>query len=152
MKVEEHFLQQAIALAKQARERGNHPFGAVLVLDDQAVLAAENTVNSKANPTCHAETNLVQLAVRVLTPEQIQRATLYTSCEPCAMCAGAMYWAGIRKVVYALACEELAEFAGNDFLIPCRELFARANEAVEVAGPFLHEAARQVHLNFWPKV
>lgn len=151
MKVEGHFLQHAIALAKQARERGNHPFGAVLVLNDQAVLAAENTVNSEANPICHAETNLVQLAVRVLTPEQIQQATLYTSCEPCAMCAGAMYWAGIRKVVYALACDELAQFVGNDFLIPCRELFARANEVVEVAGPFLPEAAREVHLNFWPK-
>lgn len=151
MKVDEHFLQHAIALAKQARERGNHPFGAVLVLDDRVVQAAENTVNSEANPTCHAETNLVQMAVRVLTPEQIRRATLYTSCEPCAMCAGAMYWAGIRKVVYALSCDELATFVGNDFLMPCRELFARANENVEVAGPFLSGAARAVHLNFWPQ-
>lgn len=151
MTVEERFVRQTITLANQARERGNHPFGALLVLDDRVALTAENTVNSEANPTCHAETNLVQLAVRVLTPEQIRQATLYTSCEPCAMCTGAMYWAGIRKVVYALACEELAKFTGNDFLTPCRTLFARAKANVEVAGPFLQDEAREVHQDFWLK-
>ncbi|MGH7495640.1 MAG: nucleoside deaminase [bacterium] len=149
MKIEERFIRQAIALAGQARARGNHPFGALLALDGQVLLTAENTVNTEANPTGHAETNLVLQAVRALAPEQIKNATLYTSCEPCAMCTGAMYWAGIRKVVFALSCQELAKLAGNDFLIPCRELLVRARDPVEVAGPFLSEEALEVQLDFW---
>jgi tRNA(Arg) A34 adenosine deaminase TadA len=74
---------------------------------------------------------------------------LDTSCEPCAMCAGTMYWAGFRSVVYALAAEELAGFAGRDFLIPCRELFARADEHVSITGPLAFDEARAVHEGFW---
>ena len=96
------------------------------MLDGAVVLTATNTVNTDRDPTAHAETNLIAAAIRRLDPAQLSRATLYTSCEPCAMCAGKMYWAGIRSVVYALSSEELAAFAGRDFLVPCRELFARA--------------------------
>jgi tRNA(Arg) A34 adenosine deaminase TadA len=149
MKIEDRLIRQSIALARQARARGNHPFGALLAIDGQVLLTAENTVNSETNPTGHAETNLIFQAIRELGPEQIKSATLYTSCEPCAMCTGAMYWAGIRKVVFALSCQELARLVGNDFLIPCRELFARARDHVEVAGPFLTEEALEVHLGFW---
>jgi len=66
------------------------------------------------------------------------------------MCVGKMYWAGIRSVVYALSAEELATLAGGRFLIPCRELFARAAEPVRVVGPLLLDEAREVHLGFWP--
>jgi tRNA(Arg) A34 adenosine deaminase TadA len=149
MKIDEHFIRQAIALAQQARQRGNHPFGALLAIDDRVVLTAENTVNSEGNPTCHAETNLVHKAIRELKPSGISTATLYTSCEPCPMCAGAIYWAGIRKVVYALANDELAKIAGDALGVSCREIFARASEKVEVAGPFLFEEARKVHEGFW---
>jgi tRNA(Arg) A34 adenosine deaminase TadA len=143
------FLRQAIALAHQARREGNHPFGALLVLDGSVVLTATNTVTTARDPTGHAETNLVTLAIRQLETYQIKRATLYTSCEPCAMCVGKLYWAGIRSVVYALSAEELAALAGPDFLVPCRELFARALEPVTVLGPLLFEEARAVHLGFW---
>jgi len=149
MEIEEQFIRQAIALAQQARERGNHPFGALLVVDDRVVLTAENTVNSEKNPTCHAETNLVQKAIRELKQNQMARATLYTSCEPCPMCASAIYWTGIRKVVYALANEELAKIAGDVLGVSCREIFARASEKVEIAGPFLLEEACKVHEGFW---
>lgn len=149
MKVEERFIRQAIAVAVQARERGNPPFGALLALGEDVLLTAENTANTDANPTCHAETNLVQKAIRALTREQIAEATLYTSTEPCAMCTGAIYWAGIRKVVYALPSEELAKLGRSSFIISCREIFARAREKVEVAGPFLVDEALKVHENFW---
>jgi tRNA(Arg) A34 adenosine deaminase TadA len=145
----EQFVRQAIELARQARAHGNHPFGALLVVDDRVVLTAENTVNSEKNPTHHAETNLVQKAIRELNQEDIARATLYTSCEPCAMCTGSIYWAGLRKVVYALAIEDFAKMAGDDFLISCRELFARARQKVEIAGPLLTDQALKVHEDFW---
>jgi tRNA(Arg) A34 adenosine deaminase TadA len=149
MKVEERFVRQAIELASQARVHGNHPFGALLVVDDDVVLTAENTVNTERNPTCHAETNLVQKAIQELSEEQRGRAILYTSTEPCAMCTGAIYWAGVRQVVYALASEELAKLAGERLRISCRIIFASAVDEVEVAGPFLTSEALAVHKGFW---
>lgn len=146
---DERFVRQAIELARQARLAGDHPFGALLVLDGAVVLTATNTVNTNRDPTAHAETNLVGAAIRRLDPDQLGRATLYTSCEPCAMCAATMYWAGIRSVVYALPSEELAELAGRDLTIPCRELFARAANAVHVIGPVLVDEARDVHRGHW---
>jgi tRNA(Arg) A34 adenosine deaminase TadA len=145
----EPFVRQAIALAGQARREGNHPFGALLVLGGDVVLTATNSVATDGDPTAHAETNLVAKAIRELTTERIRRAVLYTSCEPCAMCVGKMYWAGIRTVVYGLSSKELSVLAGPDFLIPCRELFERAVEPVTVVGPLLEDEARSVHIGFW---
>jgi tRNA(Arg) A34 adenosine deaminase TadA len=145
----ERFAQQAIELARQARVAGNHPFGALLVLDGDVILTAENTVKTDRDPTAHAESNLVAQAIHQLSTDQIRRSVLYTSCEPCAMCVGKMYWAGIRSVVYALPAEELASLAGPDFLIPCRELFGRAAQQVNVIGPLLPTEAREVHVGFW---
>jgi tRNA(Arg) A34 adenosine deaminase TadA len=145
----EPFVRQAVTLAAQARHEGNHPFGALLVLDGRVVLTAMNSVGVDHDPTAHAETNLVAKALRELLPDQIRRAILYTSCEPCAMCVGKMYWAGIRTVVYGLSSRELAVLAGPDFLIPCRELFEHANEPVTVIGPLLEDEARSVHIGYW---
>jgi tRNA(Arg) A34 adenosine deaminase TadA len=145
----EQLLRQAIALARRARDAGNHPFGALLAVDGQVLVTAMNSVNTDRDPTGHAETNLVARAIRELTPEQMGRAVLYTSCEPCAMCVGKMYWAGIRSMVYGLSAGELAELAGPDFLVPSRELFARATEPVTVIGPMLVDEARVVHRDFW---
>jgi tRNA(Arg) A34 adenosine deaminase TadA len=148
----ESLIRRAIALARQARDEGNHPFGALLVLDDDVILTALNSIGSDRDPTAHAETNLVALAIRQLTREQISRSVLYTSCEPCAMCVGKMYWAGIRSVVYGLSSGELASLAGGDFLVPCRELFQRAAEPVTVVGPILEDEARAVHVGYWGNV
>lgn len=149
MDTHERFARQAIELARRARASGNHPFGALLALDGQVILTAENTVTTDRDPTAHAESNLVAQAIRHLSPDQIRRSVLYTSCEPCAMCVGKMYWAGIRAVAYALSAEELGALAGSDFLIPCTELFGRAAEAVTITGPLLLNEAREVHLGFW---
>ena len=143
------FLRQAIGLSREARDAGNHPFGSLLVVDGAVVLTARNTVHTDRDPTAHAETNLVAEAVRRLSPEQIARSVLYTSCEPCAMCVGKMYWAGIRSLVYALPAGELAALAGGSFLVPCRDLFARATDRVTVTGPLLVDEARAVHEGYW---
>ena len=149
MSTQEHLARQAIDLARQARLAGNHPFGALFSIDDEVVLTAHNTVTTDRDPTAHAESNLVARAIQQLSPEQIRRGVLYTSCEPCAMCVGKMYWAGVRAVAYALPASELARLAGGDFLVPCRELFSRAAEPVTIAGPLLVDEAREVHLGFW---
>ncbi|MGW2250722.1 nucleoside deaminase [Kitasatospora sp. NPDC001660] len=148
-------LLAAIELAASARAHGNHPFGALLTDPSGGVLlTAENTVLSDHDVTAHAETNLVRQASRHLAPAQLATATLYTSTEPCAMCAGAIYWSGIRRVVYALAATELNVIAGADpdepvLTLPCREVFAAGGNTVEVSGPHLFEEAAAVHTGYW---
>ena len=83
--VQERFLKQAIELAREARAEGNHPFGSLLTIDDTVILTAKNTVFTDRDPTAHAETNLVADAIRRLSPDEIRRSVLYTSCEPCAI-------------------------------------------------------------------
>ena len=133
----------------QARQHGNHPFGALLVIADQVALTAENSVITDNNPTSHAETNLIQKAIAMLPKDVIARAELYTSCEPCAMCTGAIYWAGVRKIVFALSSEELAKVAGENGLAACREVLKGAEKKVEVKGPFMLEEALKVHEGYW---
>lgn len=81
-------LARAVALARDARERGDHPFGALLVTADGRVVEALNSVNTENDPTGHAETNLVRLAASSVEVEALASSTLFTSTEPCAMCAG----------------------------------------------------------------
>src|SRR6478672_12994990 len=103
MSVHEELLRQAIVVARQAREHGNHPFGALLAdPDGNVLLSAENTVVTGTDATGHAETNLVRLASARYSTSELRGLTLYTSTEPCAMCSGAIYWSGIGTVVYAL--------------------------------------------------
>jgi tRNA(Arg) A34 adenosine deaminase TadA len=147
--IDERLVRQAIELARSARQAGNHPFGALLALNGAVLLTAQNTITTDRDPTAHAESNLIAAAIRTLTPDQIRRSVLYSSCEPCAMCTGKMYWAGIRSIVYALPSEQLAALAARDFVIPCRELFSRSRENVQVVGPVLVDEAREVHLGFW---
>jgi tRNA(Arg) A34 adenosine deaminase TadA len=155
MNADTNLLRRAIAVAQRSRERGNHPFGALLADESGNVrLESENTVVTAADCTGHAETNLVRLACSQLTAEVIASATLYTSTEPCAMCAGAIYWAGIPRVVFGLREDQLYAMTGADpknptLLLPCREVFARGQRPTEVVGPLLEEEARAVHEGFW---
>ena len=148
-------LRASIALAWRARERGNHPFGAVLADSaGQIVLEAENTVVTERDATGHAETNLVRLATRRFSKAELAESTLYASCEPCAMCAGAAFWAGIGRVVYALSEADLYALIGphsGQLVIPCREVLARAGRVTQVEGPSveLDAEARAVHADFW---
>ena len=145
------YIRRAIDLARQARERGDHPFGALLVANEQIVLEAENTVVSRNNPTHHAEMNLVQAAWGTLAAGVIERSTLYTSTEPCPMCTGAIFWSGIRRLVFSLPALDLGALTGDPFCGPCRPLFDRAGVKTEVVGPIVPDEGRQIHLGFWPK-
>ena len=147
--IQAELLRICFELAAVARSKGNHPFGALLALDGRVLLTAENSVNSDHDLTRHAELNLVSEAARRLDPAILSAAALYTSTEPCAMCAGAIYWAGIRTVVFGCAAETLGEMAGANFVVPCRHLFGFGSSDVEVIGPVLAEEAAAVHRGFW---
>ena len=148
-----HLLREAIALAQLAREHGNHPFGSLLA-DEQGniLLHAENTVITERDCTGHAETNLMRMASKAYAPEQLANYTLYTSTEPCPMCAGAIFWGNVGRVVYGLGQEGLYAFTGDSpdqLPLSCREVFARAGRPVKVFGPTQEDEARKVHKGFW---
>jgi len=148
------FVRVAIDVARKARDKGNHPFGAVLV-DEQGhiLMEAENTVVTEKDCTGHAETNLMRQASRKYDSDFLARCTLYSSTEPCPMCAGAIFWGNVRRVVYGLSQEGLYEMAGEDaeevLYLPCRELLGKGQKPIEVIGPILEEEARKVHEGFW---
>jgi tRNA(Arg) A34 adenosine deaminase TadA len=148
-------LRTAIEVAQKAREHGNHPFGAILADEsNQVLLRAENTVITGKDCTGHAETNLMRLASQHFSEEQLARCTLYTSTEPCAMCAGAIFWGNVRRVVFALSEVALYEIAGpspENLVLSCREVFSHSQRPTRVEGPALElEAeARAVHMGFW---
>ena len=150
-----YFLRLAIQQAKEARERGNHPFGAILVNESgEVLLSAQNTVNTAHDATGHAETNLMRKASQVYPREFLRRCTMYTSTEPCAMCSGATYWAGVGKVVYGLSEADLYQLTGAHpenltMHLPCREVLARGQQPADVVGPLLEDEARDVHHGFW---
>jgi tRNA(Arg) A34 adenosine deaminase TadA len=147
-------VRAAIHLAWKAREKGNHPFGAVLV-DDQGnkLIEAENTVVTDLDVTGHAEINLVRAASKKYNPEFLAKCSIYTSTEPCPMCTSAIYWANVRRVVFGLSQASLYEMIGKDndevLYLPCRELFDKGKKSIEVLGPFLEEEARIAHAGFW---
>ena len=147
-------MRKAIEIAGNAREQGNHPFGAVLAgQDGKLLMTAENTVNTDQDPTAHAETNLVRQAAQHYSPEFLSKCTLYASTEPCPMCTGAIYWANIGRVVFGLSQEGLYELAGGDpkdeLLLSCRDVLSHGGRDIEIIGPLLEEEARSVHLDFW---
>ena len=143
-------LRRAIALAREARREGNAPFGAVLVGSDGRILAeAKNTVGTTGDLTGHAETNLVRVAGRSVPADAVADATLYCSAEPCAMCAGAIYWSGVGRVVYGLSAERIYElFPPRDdrpvLRLACRDVLAAGTRPVEVVGPALQDEAEGV--------
>jgi len=140
----EHFVRAAIDEAASARASGNPPFGAVLVAPGGTVLnRAGNTEGRTGDCTGHAETNLVRAASQEYEADRLQRATLYASTEPCAMCAGAIFWARIPRVVFGLRAERLYEMKGStgrQLHLSCEEVLARGNH-VEVIGPVLEDEA-----------
>ena len=152
---DERLLRLAIAISSRSREHGNHPFGALLADEDgDLLLEAENSVVTTGDATGHAEMGLIRMASRTLPTEARAKATLYTSAEPCAMCAGAIYWGGVGRVVYAMAETDLRALTGSHPENPtldldCRSVFRAGQRHIEVVGPALTEEAIAVHEGFW---
>lgn len=147
------YLRHSIAVAQRARDNGNHPFGSVLVDEHGLVLLeGENTVNSDHDATAHAESNLVRAACKQFDAATLAKCTIYASTEPCPMCAGAIFWSGIGRVVYALSETQLYAFAPDSpdkLPLGCREVLSHGGRAVEVIGPAIEAEARKVHEGFW---
>jgi tRNA(Arg) A34 adenosine deaminase TadA len=133
---DDHHLRRAIALARAARAAGDMPYGSLLVGPAGGVLAEDrNTVVTERDITAHPELKLARWAARQLDPELARQTTMYTSCQPCPMCAGAIARSGLRRVVFALSSEQLDELKPPEAVSP---------DAAKVAyeGPALFPEAR----------
>jgi tRNA(Arg) A34 adenosine deaminase TadA len=144
------FIREAIALSEAAVRHGNHPFGALLVKDGEVLLRAENNVETASDPTGHAETNLVRMAGASFSPEFLANCIVYTSTEPCPMCSAAIFWSGIRTIVYACSAARLDTIGDVGFDLNSREVLAQARAPVTIIGPVLEDEAMRVHEAFWP--
>jgi tRNA(Arg) A34 adenosine deaminase TadA len=155
--LDEYFLRRSFEVARHALTHGNHPFGAILVSRDRTVLLeAENGYMPSHDGTAHAERLLATRACTTLSADVLKAATLYSSAEPCAMCAGAIYWAGIGRLVYGLSEHRLRAVTGNHpenptLDLPCRDVFKSGQRATEVKGPLLEDEAEALHAGVWNK-
>jgi len=148
-------LRRANAVARAAMDAGHHPFGALLVAPDgDAVWLEQRNVDS----VDHAESVLARDAARRFTPVQLWGCTLVTTVEPCAMCAGTIYWAHIGSVVYGLSERVLLQHTGahpeNPTLdLPCRDVFARGQKSIAVVGPVpaVEDEIAALHRGFWAR-
>ncbi|TAL66361.1 MAG: nucleoside deaminase [Bacteroidetes bacterium] len=110
-------LLRAIEIAGNSLEKGGGPFGAVMSRDGKIISEAHNCVVLNNDPTAHAEILAIRQAASFLKSFDLSDCTLYSSCEPCPMCLGAIYWAGIKKVVYACDRSDAQKAGFNDKLI-----------------------------------
>lgn len=152
----ETHLRHAFAIARAARDKGQHPFGCLLVGPDGAVLMEQGNAFEEEghDMTAHAERLIATRASKRWKPDFLADCTLYTSAEPCAMCSGALYWAGVGRVVFGQTERDLKELTGdhaeNPTLdLPCRVVFDAGQRPVEVVGPLLAEEAAELQRGFW---
>jgi tRNA(Arg) A34 adenosine deaminase TadA len=146
---DEEMLRRSFAVAQRALAHGNHPFGAILAdARGKVLLEVENGYMPEHDMTGHAE-RLLEFDAKFLAG-----CTLYSSAEPCCMCAGAMYWAGIGRLVYGLSERRLKTITGNHaenptLDLPCRTVFAAGQRHIEVIGPLLEDEAAALHAGVW---
>jgi tRNA(Arg) A34 adenosine deaminase TadA len=146
-------LRRAHAVAERAMREGRHPFGAILVDEDGETVLLEH---GNVDTVDHAESVLARDAARRFPVERLWGCTLYTTVEPCAMCAATQYWANIGRVVYGMSERRLLELTGahaeNPTMdLPCREVFARGQKPIDVIGPVsaVEGEIAALHAEFW---
>ena len=136
----EDFMRQAIALAVENIKSGGGPFGAVIVKDGKVVATGANRVTANNDPTAHAEVSAIRVACTKLGTFDLSGCVIYTSCEPCPMCLGAIYWAHIDKIYYGANQYDAAKIDFDDSFI-YRELELKPEERQKPVENILHDEA-----------
>ncbi len=149
-------LRKTLVVAARSMSEGAHPFGAILVGPDNEVLLEEGNGYPKDGGPGHAETNLSRAAAKKFSEEFLSGCTLYTSIEPCCMCTGSAYWAGIGTIVYGATEAELGEITGDHpenmtMDLPCRTVVESGRRKMNVRGPYaeLKDEILEPHRSFW---
>lgn len=153
---DEDFLRRAYVIATQARARGDRPFGALVVADDEILVEGGSKQGaSGGGALAHSEMVALNLLLHTgIARERLARATIYSSGEPCAMCAAAIFYSGIGRVVYGLPAEAIAAARNAQphtagLGLSCRQVLEAAASPVEVVGPLLAAEGAVPHQGYW---
>ncbi len=151
-------LRRAIEIAKESKEKGNHPFGCLLADEQGRILMEQGNeeVTGNGNCTAHAETELMRRASQVYTKDELSKMTMYNVAEACSMCTGAMYWGNLGRTVYICRESELKRVTGDDprnptLDLPSRAVIACGQKPMEILGPILELEADflALHEGYW---
>lgn len=149
--IDEVFMEKAIELSRLAVEHGNEPFGAVLVKDDEIVFTNENQIYTKHDPTFHAEAGLIREFCAKTGISNLQEYTLYSSCEPCFMCSGAMVWVKLGRLVYGASNIELENILGKEGCNCSKLVFENSFWKPEVTEGVLRDESLEVLKEYFSK-
>lgn len=156
MRSDAEYLRLTMKLAAESRASGSHPFGALLVGPEGDVLLSSGNTYARDRGVGHAESNVARAAALRYEPAFLAGCMLVTSVEPCCMCSGASYWAGIGTVVFGLSEKQLVKLTGDNprnltIDLSCRQVFAAGRRQIEVRGPFpeLEDEILKDHKDFW---
>ncbi len=151
------FLRRAFRLAEDAAAKGDRPFAAVIV-DARGRVRAEATSVQRhmADITAHAELTAIRNSCNDMSRDDYAAATIYSSAEPCAMCAGAIYWANIGRLVFGVSEGRLRELRNTSMKnaalrMTCSEVLATGGHDTQIVGPVLEDEAVVAHLTFWDR-
>ncbi|WP_342562328.1 nucleoside deaminase [Paenibacillus sp. FSL R7-0345] len=149
MDQDELFMKEAIRLSALAVEHGNEPFGAVLVKDGEMVYSNENQIYSLTDPTFHAEAGLLRRFCTETHITDLQDYTLYSSCEPCFMCSGAIVWTHLGRLVYAASDKDLNEILGEKGANASQMVFEHSHYQPEVTAGILREESIKILFDYF---
>lgn len=138
------FMEEALRLSKAAAQHGNEPFGAVLVKDGTIVYSNENQVHSASDPTFHAEAGLLRRFCAETGITDLREYTLYSSCEPCFMCSGAMVWTRLGRLVYGASNRDLCAIFGEEGSDCSHLVFSHSDHQPEVTAGVLRQECLEV--------
>ena len=150
--IAEKLLDETLALAHSAVAKGNHPFGALLATENgEVVFRQENEVISRKCATAHAELLLIQNYQKTNPKIPIKELILFTSTEPCAMCAGATFWSKVSTIYYGASAEALGKHATGSFVVPCEKLYEFGTRDIKVIQAKNPKPFENIHQEFWTK-
>ena len=144
MQCDERFMAETIRLSESAVAHGNEPFGAVLVKNGEIIYRNENQIYTRHDPTFHAEAGLIRRFCEETGITDLSGYTLYSSCEPCFMCCGAMVWTKLGRLVYGASDMDLCELLGVQGSECCRLVFEHSGNTIQVTGGVMREESLQV--------
>jgi len=133
------YMTIAIQEAQRSKAEGNKGYGAVVVFDNQIIGQAHDTAITERDPSLHAEVNVIRQAVKARHDPDLCGAILFSTCEPCPMCASLAVWANVTTIVYGISIQETANMGRSRIRISANEIIARSPCSVEVIGNILHD-------------
>lgn len=136
----ESWMNLALEQARAAIAAGQTPFGAVVVRDDRLVAAGHNEVWLRCDPTAHAETVAIARAAAALRSIDLTGCSIYSTCEPCPMCAAAIHWARLDAVYFGADIDDARRAGFTELTLPAAELYRRGGSPVRAAGGILRPA------------